>query len=67
MAAMSTVPARPAAIASILEDHSRIPAIAAELALSVKTVGTYRSRVLEKLGLHNNASLVKYVIDQQLQ
>lgn len=40
--------------------------IAVELALSVKTVSTYRARVLEKLNLRNNADLIRYVIDQQL-
>jgi two-component system, NarL family, invasion response regulator UvrY len=40
--------------------------IANELSLSVKTVSTYRARVLEKLSLRNNADLVRYVIDHQL-
>ncbi|MCX6047598.1 MAG: response regulator transcription factor [Chloroflexi bacterium] len=40
--------------------------IANELALSVKTVSTYRSRVLEKLALKSNAELIRYVIDNQL-
>ncbi|HTO73199.1 MAG TPA: response regulator transcription factor [Gemmatimonadales bacterium] len=34
--------------------------IAAELALSVKTVSTYRSRVLEKMAVTDNADLVRY-------
>lgn len=36
--------------------------IAAELNLSVKTVSTYRSRLLEKLGLASNAELAAYAI-----
>jgi DNA-binding NarL/FixJ family response regulator len=36
--------------------------IAAELTLSVKTVSTYRSRILKKLGLKNNAEIMKYAI-----
>jgi DNA-binding NarL/FixJ family response regulator len=40
--------------------------IAHELALSVKTVSTYRARVLEKLALKSNAELIRYVIDNQL-
>lgn len=36
--------------------------IAAELFLSVKTVSTYRTRVLEKLGLSTNAELAHYAI-----
>ena len=33
-----------------------------ELSLSVKTVGTYRTRILEKLKLKNNAELMRYVL-----
>jgi DNA-binding NarL/FixJ family response regulator len=40
--------------------------IAEELALSVKTVSTYRSRVLEKMNLSTNADLIRYVIDHDL-
>jgi DNA-binding NarL/FixJ family response regulator len=34
--------------------------IAAELAISAKTVSTYRSRILEKMAFANNADLVRY-------
>jgi two-component system invasion response regulator UvrY len=34
-----------------------------ELALSPKTVSTYRARVLEKLNLRTNADLVRYAIE----
>ena len=34
--------------------------IADEMSLSVKTISTYRSRVLEKLNLKNNAELARY-------
>lgn len=40
--------------------------IADELALSVKTVSTYRARVLEKMNLGTNADLIRYVIDHNL-
>ncbi len=40
--------------------------IALELSLSVKTVSTYRARLLEKMGLQNNADLIRYVIDHGL-
>jgi len=36
--------------------------IAQEISLSVKTVSTYRSRVLEKMSMHNNAELTRYAI-----
>ena len=41
-------------------------AIANELNLSVKTVSTYRTRVLEKMGLKNNADLTYYAIKNAL-
>jgi len=40
--------------------------IADELGLSVKTVSTYRARILEKMGMANNADLIRYVIEQHL-
>lgn len=40
--------------------------IADELALSVKTISTYRARLLEKLHLANNAELMRYAFDHRL-
>lgn len=40
--------------------------IAAQCCLSVKTISTYRARLLEKLDLGNNAQLMKYVLDHGL-
>lgn len=40
--------------------------IAEELLLSVKTVSTYRRRVLDKLGIKNNSALIRYVIQNRL-
>jgi DNA-binding NarL/FixJ family response regulator len=40
--------------------------VAAELNLSVKTVSTYRSRVLEKMGMKTNADLTYYAIKNGL-
>ena len=37
--------------------------VGAELSLSVKTVGTYRARILEKLKLRNNAEIMRYVLE----
>ena len=44
----------------------RLSEIAEELMLSPKTVRVYRSRVLEKLKLTNNAELTAYAIRNQL-
>ena len=40
-----------------------ISEIAEEISLSVNTISTYRTRILEKLGLHNNAELTRYALD----
>jgi two-component system, NarL family, invasion response regulator UvrY len=40
--------------------------IAEELSLSVKTVSTYRTHILEKMNLKNNAELMLYVITNGL-
>ena len=39
---------------------------AGELSLSVKTVSTYRARVLGKLRLKNTAELIRYATKNQL-
>ncbi len=40
--------------------------IASELTLSVKTISTYRRRVLDKMGLKNNAELTRYAVEHGL-
>jgi two-component system, NarL family, invasion response regulator UvrY len=40
--------------------------IAEEISLSVNTVSTYRTRILEKLSLNNNAEITRYAIDNHL-
>lgn len=43
-----------------------VSAIAKELNLSVKTISTYRARILLKMGLRNNAELTHYAISNRL-
>jgi DNA-binding NarL/FixJ family response regulator len=40
--------------------------IAADLSLSVKTVSTYRTRLLEKLDVRSTADLIRYALAQKL-
>lgn len=40
--------------------------IASELALSAKTVSTYKTRILEKMGLPHEAALVRYTVRHDL-
>jgi DNA-binding NarL/FixJ family response regulator len=43
-----------------------ITAIAGELSLSVKTVSTHKTRILEKMGISNQSELVRYAIRHRL-
>lgn len=43
-----------------------ITAIAQSLCLSVKTISTYRTRLFEKMGFHNNADAVLYALKTEL-
>jgi DNA-binding NarL/FixJ family response regulator len=45
---------------------SSVSEIAAQMHLSVKTVSTYRTRLLEKMGMSNNAELTRYALEQGL-
>ncbi|MBM4255427.1 MAG: response regulator transcription factor [Deltaproteobacteria bacterium] len=40
--------------------------IARQLTLSVKTISTYRARLLEKMSLRNNAELMRYALTNRL-
>ena len=40
--------------------------IAESMNLSVKTVGTYRARIIEKTGLANTAEIARYCMQQGL-
>lgn len=40
--------------------------IAEQMVLSVKTVSTYRTRILEKLNLQSTAELIRYVVENNL-
>lgn len=50
----------------MLGSGKRLTDIAVALSLSVKTVSVYRSRLLEKMGLSNNAELTYYVMSNNL-
>jgi len=44
----------------------QVSQIAAEIHLGVSTVSTYRARILEKMGLKNNAEIVQYAYKNKL-
>ena len=50
----------------LLASGKRLKEIAEELCLSVKTVSTYRTRILEKMGMENNAEITYYAVKNGL-
>jgi two-component system invasion response regulator UvrY len=50
----------------LIASGKTVSEIADEISLSVNTISTYRARVLEKLGLNNNAEITRYALDNQL-
>ena len=49
-------------VLSLIASGKSVSQIAEELALSVKTISTYRSRILDKMGMKTNAELTHYAI-----
>jgi two-component system invasion response regulator UvrY len=49
-----------------LAEGKSVSEIAAKLFLSVKTVSTYRTRILEKMGMKTNADITYYAIKNEL-
>jgi two-component system invasion response regulator UvrY len=50
----------------LLASGERVSDIADRLSLSVKTVSTYRSRLLDKMDMDSNADLTRYAIEHDL-
>src|ERR1700739_2940178 len=50
----------------MLASGKTVKEMAQDLSLSVKTVSTYRSRILEKTGMKTNADLIRYALEAQL-
>jgi two-component system invasion response regulator UvrY len=50
----------------MLASGKTVREMAEELSLSVKTVSTYRGRILEKTGMKTNAELIRYALEAQL-
>jgi len=53
-------------VTRMLASGKTVSQIAAEMNLSVKTISTYRSRVLDKMGMRTNAELTYYAVRNQL-
>jgi two-component system invasion response regulator UvrY len=50
----------------LLAAGKTISEISKELTLSSNTISTFRGRIFEKMGFHNNMELIKYAIDNNL-
>lgn len=57
---------REAEVLLMLSRGTSLTKIGESLHVSVKTVSTYRARIIEKLGLQSNAELIRYVIEHRL-
>jgi len=50
----------------LIASGNTITSISEELGLSVKTISTYRTRLLHKMGMSNNAELIRYALEHGL-
>jgi two-component system invasion response regulator UvrY len=50
----------------LLAAGKSVKEIGYDLSLSVKTISTYRSRVMEKMNLKSNAEIIRYAMDHKL-
>lgn len=53
-------------VLQLIASGKTVSEIAEGLSLSVNTISTYRTRILEKLALHNNAELTRYALNHKL-
>ena len=53
-------------IFKLIVSAKTVTEIADSTHLSSKTISTYRSRILEKMHLHNNVELMRYAVEHQL-
>jgi DNA-binding NarL/FixJ family response regulator len=50
----------------LLASGKRLKDIADELDLSIKTISTYRTRILDKMKMKNNAEMIRYALQNKL-
>jgi len=61
-----TLSEREMGVLLLLSKGVSLTSIGERLHISVKTVSTYRARILEKLGVQSNAELTRYVLQHKL-
>jgi two-component system invasion response regulator UvrY len=50
----------------MIASGKRLKEISEELSLSIKTISTYRSRIMDKMKMKNNAELIRYALQNGL-
>jgi DNA-binding CsgD family transcriptional regulator len=63
---MSDLTKREMEVLALIANGKSNKETAAELFISIKTVDTHKTHILDKLGLKNTAELVKYAIRNKL-
>ena len=53
-------------VLTLIASGKTVTEVAEQLSLSVKTVSTYRARILQKMGMRTNAELTRYAISNKL-
>jgi DNA-binding NarL/FixJ family response regulator len=53
-------------VMKMVAEGKSVTQIGAELHLSVKTISTYRARILEKMGMKSNSELMHYALEEGL-
>jgi DNA-binding NarL/FixJ family response regulator len=61
-----TLSERELEVLGLLAQGQSVKHIAKSLTLSIKTVSTYRARLMDKLQLRNTAELIRYAFDHHL-
>lgn len=65
-AAHATLSDREFQVLCMIGSGKPVKEVAAELLLSLKTISTYRTRILDKLNLRNNLEIVRYAMRHRL-
>ena len=50
----------------MIASGKRLKEISEELSLSIKTISTYRTRIMDKMKMRNNADLIRYALQNSL-
>jgi two-component system response regulator NreC len=64
--ALSVLSSREREVLQLLAEGKTIKEIASALFLSVKTIETYRQRIMDRLGVHSLADIIKFAIREGL-